>query len=142
MDIWKSQSLTMKRIWISLAVVTAVILVHGTYTFRLNHQIAFAQGVEKKIGIETIHVRAASGTLILSGRGSKQQSEFAEDIARNFIQKYAKRSINPPSAVRNEIEIGNIVTGFAKPAAKAVAVAAPRLAVASVHEQFRARRKN
>lgn len=107
---WKTQSLTMKRIWIALAVLTAVILVHGTYTFRLNYQIAFAQAVEKRIDIASIHVMASHGTLILKGHGSKEQSEYAEDTARAFIQKYAKRSINPPSEVKNEIETGNVVT--------------------------------
>lgn len=110
MNAWKSQSLTMKRIWIGLAVVTAVILVHGTYTFRLNHQIAFAQAVEKRIDIVSIHVSAVHGTLVLKGHASKAQAEYAEDVARNFIRKYAKRSINPPNDVRNEIEIGNVVT--------------------------------
>jgi hypothetical protein len=110
MLIWNTQSLTMKRIWIGLALVTAFILVHGTWTFRLNHQLAFAEAVEKKIDIVSIHVRAVSGTLVLVGKGSKQQSEYAEEIARTFISKYSKRSINPPSQVRNEIEIGSIVT--------------------------------
>jgi hypothetical protein len=128
----------MKRIWISLAVITVLILVHGTYTFRLNHQLAFAQGVEKKIGIETIHVRAVRGTLVLIGHGSKQQSEYAEEVARMFIQKYAKRSINPPSDVRNEIETGNVVTAVVRPHGRA----APRREVANFREISKARRKN
>ena len=100
----------MKRIWIALAVVTIVILVHGTYTFRANHQIAFAQAVEKKIDIGSIHVTAKSGALILQGHASRAQAEYAEEIARMFIAKYAKRAINAPDHVKNEIEIGNVVT--------------------------------
>jgi hypothetical protein len=116
----------MKRIWIVLGAVTAIILVHGTYTFRLNHQKAFAQAVEKRIDIVSIHVAAKSGTLILSGHASKPQAEYAEEIARMFIEKYAKRSINPPSDVRNEIEIGSVVT--TKTARKAATKAAARAA--------------
>lgn len=100
----------MKRVWIALAVVTAVILVHGTYTFRMNHQNAFAQAVEKKIDIASVHVIAKSGTLILQGRASKQQAEYAEEIARMFIARYAKRSINAPETIKNEIQIGSVVT--------------------------------
>lgn len=135
MNIWKTQSLTMKRIWIALALLTAIIVVHGTYTFRMNNQIAFAQGVEKKIGIETIHVAAVKGTLVLTGRGSKQQSEYAEEIARLFIHRYAKRSINPPSQVRNEIEIGNIVTRSLKPGARSL----PPREIASIPSSRRSR---
>ena len=142
MNIWKAQSLTMKRIWIGLAVLTVMILLHGTYTFRVNHQVAFAQGVEKKIGIETIHVTAVSGTLVLTGRGSKQQSEYAEEIARTFIQKYAKRSINPPSTVKNEIEIGNVVTRSSNRAPRASPRTALRRSVASILEPPKTRRKN
>jgi uncharacterized membrane protein affecting hemolysin expression len=110
MLIWKNQSLIMKRVWISLCVLTVFILVHGTYTFRLNHQIAFAQAVEKKIDIVSIHVTAKNGALILQGRASRQQAEYAEEIARMFIAKYAKRAINAPTTVKNEIETGSVVS--------------------------------
>ena len=107
---WKSQSLAMKRIWIALGLLTLVILVHGTYTFRLNHQAAFARAVEKKIDISSVHVVAKSGTLILRGRATKQQAEYAEEIARMFIERYSKRAINPPHAILNEIEVGSVVS--------------------------------
>ena len=110
MRIWESQSLAMKRIWMSLGVLTVVILVHGTYTFRANHQLAFARAVEKKIDITTVHVIIKSGTLILQGHASKRQAEYAEEIARMFIERYAKRAINAPRALRNEIETGGVVS--------------------------------
>ena len=131
---WKNQSLTMKRIWIGLAVLTAVILVHGTYTFRVNHQNAFAQAVERKIDIVSIHVTAKSGTLFLQGRASRQQAEYAEEIARMFIAKYSKRAINPPSSIKNEIEIGNVVTTSAPRAM------APARKIAMYRPQPRVRR--
>lgn len=123
---WKTQSLTMKRTWIALGILTVVILVHGTYTFRQNYQIAFAQAVERKIDIETIHVRADHGTLVLVGKASKEQSLYAESVAREFIQKYAHRTINPPSDVRNSLEIEMAVT-------KAAPRANPDRSVANEH---------
>lgn len=121
MNAWNSQSLTMKRLWIGLAILTVVIVVHGTITFRANHQIAFAQGVEQRIDIETVHVKAVSGVLVLYGKATREQSEFAEGIARQCIEKYARRSINPPTSVRNDIEVGSVVTKHERRSQRGVA---------------------
>ena len=105
MPTWENQSPTMKRIWIVMAFVTAFVIIHGTWTYRMNHQRAFAVAVEKRIDITTIHVRLASGVMVLVGHASKPQSLYAEEIARMFLVRYAPKAVNPPSDLRNEIQI-------------------------------------
>ncbi len=127
---WETQSPLMKKVWISLAFVTAFVLVHGTLTFRTNHQKAFAITVEAKIDIKTIHVKAVHGILVLSGQGTKEQSHYAEELARFYIKNYSVRAINPPVDLRNEIVLNPRTSSVTKgrgPAHRA----APKRSVAS-----------
>lgn len=114
MRAWDRQSTAMKSVWIFLAFVTAFILVHGTWTLRQNHQRAFAQSIEKRIDIPTIHVRAANGILILSGQGTRAQSVYAESVARGLLATYGPRAINPPKDVRNEIQIDDTLSSVTR----------------------------
>lgn len=90
---------------IVFGVALLIMIVHGTLTRRANHQMAFARGVAKKIAIENIYAYAESGTLVLVGQGSKRQSDYAEKVAMAFMQKYSDRAVNPPTKIRNEIQV-------------------------------------
>lgn len=101
---WDARSLRMKLVFCLIAFTAAFIAIHGTWTYRANHQRAFAVAVEKKIGIESVHVRAVRGTLVLSGEASREQKIYAEEIAKRFIDRYSAVAVNPPSKVRNDIQ--------------------------------------
>lgn len=107
MRAWDSQTSNMKKVWIALALLTVFLVVHGTWTYRQNAQRAFAQAVEAKLEIPSIHVHALSGVLVLSGQGTKAQSRYAEELALYYIERYSSQVVNPPSKVRNEIVVGD-----------------------------------
>jgi hypothetical protein len=102
---WNALSLRMRIIFAVCGWVFIFILIHGTYTYRVNHQRAFAQSVAIRIGIPTIRVSAKSDILILEGSATQEQSEYAEKIAQYYIMKYGPRSVNPPTEIRNSIQL-------------------------------------
>ena len=130
---WKAQSLMMKRIFGVLGFLAIFLLIHGTWTLRTNYQRAFAKAVETKIAIETIHVKALRGTLVLMGVASKEQKIYAEYVAKSFIERYASRTINAPSEVRSEIQIN---TG--RPAVTKTRIAARDIASHTMKQKNRA----
>ncbi len=104
-DYWESLSVPLKMIFGVTAWVFLFILVHGTYTYRVNHQRAFAKAVETRIGIATVRVRAKSDVMIYEGSATPEQSAYAERIGQDFIQRYGPSAVNPPTEIRNSLVI-------------------------------------
>lgn len=104
-EYWNRLNTPLKMIFGVCGALVLVILVHGTYTYRVNHQKAFAYAVGKRIGIETIRVSAKSDVLILEGSATRQQSDYAERISQDYIMRYGPRSVNPPTEIRNSLQI-------------------------------------
>lgn len=103
--VWDRLSLTMKVTFSLSAWVFLFVLIHGSFTFRANHQKAFAQAVAKRIGIPSIKVSAKSDVLIFEGSATREQSEFAEKIGQYYIMKFGPKAINPPTEIRNSLQI-------------------------------------
>lgn len=102
---WECLSLQMKILFALCGWIFLFILIHGTFTYRANHQKAFASTVGKRIGIQTIRVSAKSSVLILEGSATREQSDYAERISQDYIMRYGPRSVNPPTEIRNSLRI-------------------------------------
>ncbi|RYZ73849.1 MAG: hypothetical protein EOP05_09700 [Proteobacteria bacterium] len=104
-EYWDRLSLVMKVTFSVCAWIFVFVLVHGSFTYRANHQKAFAQSVAKRIGIPSIKVSAKSDVLIFEGTATREQSDYAEKIGQYYIMKYGPRSVNPPTEIRNSLQI-------------------------------------
>ena len=91
-----------------MAGATLFMLVHGTFTYRENHQKMFARSVELRINIPGISAQAENDVLTLRGQGTSQQKAFAEKIALQFMTRFADRAVNPPTSLINEIRVRGV----------------------------------